>query len=375
MTPSNILHNAQRIVIKTGSALVTDKATGKPRTQWMESLVADIAAFRAQGKEVILVTSGAVALGRPILGFSPQEALELPRKQAAAACGQVALMEAWKNLFSAQNIPVAQLLLTLDISEYRRLYLNARHTVETLLELGVVPVVNENDTIATAKLRFGDNDRLAARVAEMASADVLLILSDIDGFYTADPTRNPDARKLDRITALTPEIEAMAGKPTSDVGTGGMVTKLQAVKIAFAAGCHTWIGEGHTHHPISHLVKTQGGSWFIASSSPISARKRWIAGMVNPSGYVKVDRGAEEALKDGNSLLAVGVKDVGGEFGKGDAVHILNADGRAIGIGLVNYDAEEVQLLLGKKSDQFEQTIGYKGKNSLIHRNDLVMLS
>lgn len=340
----------------------------------MASLVEDIAAFREQGKEVILVTSGAVALGRPILGFAPKQTLELPQKQAAAACGQVALMEAWQKHFAGRNLHVAQLLLTVDTSEFRRPYLNARNTLETLLELGVIPVVNENDTIATAELRIGDNDRLAARVAEMASADVLLILSDIDGFYTADPTKNPDAKRLERITALTPEIEAMAGKPTSAVGTGGMVTKLQAVKIAFAAGCHTWIGAGKPQRPITHLVQEQGGSWFIASSSPISARKRWIAGMVNPTGFVKVDAGAEQALKDGNSLLAVGVREMGGRFEKGDAVHILNLEGRAIGIGLINYDADEVLLIRGKKSDQFEQAIGYKGKNSLIHRNDLVML-
>lgn len=365
--------DAKRIVIKTGSALVTDEATGKPRSEWIASLAADVAALRTRGTEVILVSSGAVSLGRNLLGLKQKSALQLDEKQAAAACGQVALMDAWKAAFASHDRTVAQLLLTLDTSESRRQYLNARNTLQTLLELGAVPIVNENDTIATAEIRIGDNDRLAARVAEMAGADRLLILSDIDGFYTADPTTHTDAKRIPVVEALTPQIEAMAGKPSSAVGTGGMVTKLQAVKIAHAAGCHTWIGAGRPLRPIAQLQQQGGGTWFTASSTPANARKRWIGGSVNPTGSLSVDAGAAKALREGNSLLAVGVTSVQGAFEKGDAVTIRSAEGARLGIGLIAYDADETRLLMGKKTDAFEALVGYKGKTALIHRDDMVL--
>lgn len=374
MTTPN-LHNLRRIVIKTGSALVTDEATGQPRHEWMATLAADVAQLRKAGKQVILVSSGAVSLGRGLLGLRPKTALQLDEKQAAAACGQVALMDAWKAQFARHNYTVAQLLLTLDTSEFRRRYLNARNTLETLLELGAIPIVNENDTVATAELRIGDNDRLAARVAEMAGADALLILSDIDGFYTADPTRNPEAKHIPVVQTLTPEIEAMAGGSGSAVGTGGMVTKLQAVKIAHGAGCHTWIGAGKPLHPISTLMEKSGGSWFVASSTPVNARKRWIGGAVNPTGSLTVDAGAETALKQGNSLLAVGVTSVQGDFDRGEVVRIVSQKGTVLGKGIPAYDAGETRAIMGKKSEAFEALIGYKGKSALIHRDDMVLES
>lgn len=371
MTPN--WTDAKRIVIKTGSALVTDEETGQPRREWMASLALDVAALRKTGKEIILVSSGAVSLGRNLLGLKQKFTLQLDEKQAAAACGQVALMDAWKAQFTPHGHTVAQLLLTLDTSESRRQYLNARNTLQTLLSLGAVPIVNENDTVATAELRIGDNDRLAARVAEMAGADRLLILSDIDGFYTADPTTHPNAERIPVVSALTPEIEAMAGKPSSAMGTGGMVTKLQAVKIAHAAGCHTWIGAGRPLHPVLTMQQQGGGTWFTASSSPASARKRWIGGSVNPTGRLTIDDGAEKALRQGNSLLAVGVTAVDGTFEKGEAVHIHAASGTRLGIGLIAYGAEEARLLMGKKTDAFEALVGYKGKTALIHRDDMVL--
>lgn len=372
-TKTPTLADAKRIVIKTGSALVTHEATGHPRHEWMASLAADVAALRAAGKQVILVSSGAVSLGRNLLSLKSKSALPLHEKQAAAACGQVALMDAWKAQFASHQLTVAQLLLTLDTSEFRRRYLNARNTIETLLELGAVPIVNENDTVATAELRIGDNDRLAARVAEMAGADALLILSDIDGFYTADPSKNPDATHIPVVAALTPEIEAMAGGSGSAVGTGGMVTKLQAVKIAHAAGCHTWIGAGRPLHPVAALQQQGGGTWFTASATPASARKRWIGGTVNPTGSLTVDTGAEKALAQGNSLLAVGVVAVAGDFDKGEVVRIVSSSGTVLGKGLVAYDAIETRLIMGKKTDAFEALIGYKGKTALIHRDDMVL--
>ena len=367
--------SASRIVIKTGSALVTDSVTGQPRQQWMASFARDVAELRAQGKTVILVSSGAVALGRNILGLKGRMPLRLDEKQAAAACGQVAMMEAWQAQFATHELKVAQILLTLDISEYRNRYLNARNTLETLLEMGVIPIVNENDTIATAELRFGDNDRLAARVAEMAGADTLVIFSDIDGFYTADPTRNPDAKLMPLVTEITPEIEKMAGKPVSGVGTGGMATKLQAAKIAQAAGCHMLIAAGKPEHPISRVRTQGGGTWFMATATPVTARKRWIAGSINPTGSIIIDDGAVKALRSGKSLLAAGVTQVDGAFDRGEAVLVKDNQGQILAKGLITYTAYEAQLLKGRKSEEFESLIGYKGRNVLIHRDDLVIAS
>lgn len=367
------LAQSQRIVIKTGSALVTQDDTDLPRSEWMASLAADIAQLKAEGKSVILVSSGAVALGRNQLGMKAKSALRLDEKQAAAACGQVALMEAWRSAFASHGLNVAQLLLTLDTSEYRNRYLNARSTLETLLDLGVVPIVNENDTIATSELRFGDNDRLAARVAEMAGADTLVILSDIDGMYTADPRKQADAELIPVIEDITPEIERMAGKPGSSVGSGGMITKIQAAKIAHGAGCSTLIAAGRPAHPLRSLRENGGGSWFTASTTPTSARRRWIAGGLRAGGSITIDAGAEKALLAGKSLLAAGVTAVEGEFIRGEAVRVLSANGTLLAKGLIAYTAEETRAIKGHKSEAFEQLIGFKGKNALIHRDDLVL--
>ncbi|MBM3618678.1 MAG: glutamate 5-kinase [Alphaproteobacteria bacterium] len=366
------LSQSQRIVIKTGSALVTDVENSQPRTAWMATLAADIAALRKTGKSVILVSSGAVSLGRNILNLKGRP-LELDEKQAAAACGQVALMDAWRTPFAAHGLHVAQLLLTLDTSEHRNRYLNARSTLETLLSLGVIPIINENDTVATAELKFGDNDRLAARVAEMAGADTLVILSDIKGLYTADPSKNPNATLIPLVSDITPDIERMAGKPTSSVGSGGMITKIQAAKIAHGAGCSTVIAAGRGEHPIRHLLEQNEGTWFTASTSPSNARRRWIAGGLRAAGSIVVDAGAEKALQDGKSLLAAGVTTVEGDFGRGEAVHIRSAQGKLLGKGLIAYTSAETRLIQGRKSDAFESLIGYKGKNALIHRDDLVL--
>lgn len=367
------LTNASRIVIKTGSALVTHEETGRPHTQWMATLADDIAALHAQGKSVVLVSSGAVSLGRRLLGLTHARNTRLQEKQAAAACGQVALMDAWREQFARHGIKVGQLLLTLDTSERRSRYLNARNTFETLLSLGVLPIVNENDTVTTAELRFGDNDRLAARVAEMVMADALVLLSDIDGFYTADPTRNPDAKRLDVVGKITPEIAQMAGKPSSSVGSGGMVTKLAAAQIAQAAGCHMLIAAGKPLHPLSAIRENGSGTWFIAEGTPISARKRWIAGSLNPAGSLTVDAGAAKALTQGKSLLAAGVTAIEGDFDRGDAVWIKDTHGHILGKGLVMYNAEETQVIRGHRSEEFEALLGYQGRNSLIHRDDLVL--
>ena len=373
MTTLPDLQHAKRLVIKTGSALVTDEVTGKPHARWMASLAADIAALMKAGKEVILVSSGAVSLGRGALKLAAKAQLKLPEKQAAAACGQVALMDAWGEAFAPHNIAPAQLLLTLDISEARARYLNARQTILTLLELGAIPVVNENDTVATAELKVGDNDRLAARVAEMIGADALVILSDIDGFYTADPNSNPDAKKYDAIHAITPEIEAMAGGARSNISSGGMATKIQAAKIALASGCHTLITSGKIQHPLQAAEKPGAGTWFVANATPATARKRWIGGKLKPTGSITLDAGAEKALGSGKSLLAAGITAVSGEFAKGEAVSILSADGKTLGTGLIAYDAAETRKIMGKKSEDFEAIIGYKGSSTLIHRDDLAL--
>lgn len=367
------LEHASRIVIKTGSALVTDEANGLPKTEWMISLAQDIANLQKLGKSVVLVSSGAVSLGRKTLGLQGKSPLSLAEKQASAACGQVALMQAWQKAFAHHDRHIAQALLTLDTSEQRPRYLNARNTLETLLEMGVIPIVNENDTVATAEIKFGDNDRLAARVAEMVMADALVILSDIDGFYTADPTQHHDAELLREIREITPEIEAMAGNSRSGLGSGGMITKLAAARIATGAGCHTLIAAGKPDNPLNRAMTGKTGTWFTASSSPKTARKRWIAGSLKPAGTLIVDDGAAAALKQGKSLLAAGVKEVKGRFDRGEAVMIEDHLGVKLGLGLIAYNDEETRLIRGKRSEDFESLIGYQGRKALIHRDDLVI--
>lgn len=367
-----LLHNAHRIVVKIGSSLVADNA-GAVHRAWMASLAADVAALRARGKQVMLVSSGAVVLGRGVLGLG-SGALKLEEKQAAAACGQIALMEAWQGSLQQHRLTAAQLLLTLDVSEQRRRYLNARNTLETLLEHGVIPVINENDTVATGELRVGDNDRLAARVAQMAGADVLVLLSDVDGLYTADPNSDPEAEHLEKIEEIDAHIRAMAGGAKTAISSGGMQTKIEAAEIATGNGCHTLITLGTAEHSLAALEAGARHSWFVAKTTPHGARKAWIAGTLKPRGEVTVDAGAEKALLAGNSLLPVGVREISGAFDRGDAVLIRSATGRMLAKGLSAYGADDAKKIMGKNSKETEAILGYKGRDALVHRDDMVIL-
>jgi glutamate 5-kinase len=367
------LSKSKRLVIKVGSSILIE-GDGALRKQWLATLAEDIKARRDQGTQVIVVTSGAVAFGKSVLGLAGKK-LKLEEKQAAAACGQITLVQAWQESLAKHHLPAAQLLLTIDDSENRRRYLNARSTLETLLEHGVIPIVNENDTVATAELRFGDNDRLAARVAQMASADTLVLFSDIDGLYTANPHTDTNATFIPEVHAITPDIEAMAGISASAVGSGGMITKIEAAKIALAAGCHMAIAPGHPMHPLKTFEDTGRGTWFIASSTPKSARKHWISGAIAPTGVIVVDAGAAEALQSGKSLLPAGVTQVQGHFERGDAVTVKDGEGRELGKGLIAYSSEDALRILGHKSQDIEQILGFKGRSALIHRDDLVLRS
>jgi glutamate 5-kinase len=371
MTP---LASARRLIVKIGSSLLVDEATGRVRRAWLESLAADIAECRARGQEVLVVSSGAVAVGRRRLGLTPP--LKLEEKQAAAATGQIQLAHAWQDALAHHSITVAQVLLTLDDSENRRRYLNARSTLETLLRLGAVPVINENDTVATAEIRVGDNDRLAARVAQMVSADALVLFSDIDGLYTSDPRKDPNARFLPEVRELTPEIEAMAGDPGSAYGSGGMVTKLVAAKICLSAGCRMAITKGEPLHPLRAIEAGEGRcTWFLPNSEPRTARKQWIFGSMKPAGTISLDAGAARALASGRSLLPAGVTAVTGMFERGDCVLVKDADGKVLGRGLVAYSSEDARAIQGRKSGEIEAILGFRGRDELIHRDDLVMES
>jgi glutamate 5-kinase len=367
------LKSARRLVVKIGSALIVDETDGEIRTTWLDGLADDIVGLRAAGVEVIIVTSGAVAIGRGVLGFGRKRGLRLEEKQAAAAVGQVALAEAYRASLARHGIVAAQILLTPDDTEARKRHLNARATLTTLLGIGAVPVINENDTVATAELRFGDNDRLAARVAQMASADTLILLSDIDGLYTADPRSDPRARHIPEVAELTAEIEAMAGEPRPGISSGGMVTKLLAAKIAMGAGCRMAITTGNIDHPLAALQNGGAATWFLPGAEPLTARKRWIAAHLGVSGHVVVDAGAVKALGLGKSLLPAGIVAVVGAFERGDLVAIRSGDGREIARGLSNYSADEARALAGHNSAAFETLLGYHGRDELIHRDDMVL--
>jgi glutamate 5-kinase len=368
------LSAARRIVIKVGSALVVNGETGEPDRAWLGALVADAARLTRRGQQVLIVSSGAVALGRRRLRLA-RRPLDLPEKQAAAAAGQGLLMRAWEEAFEPYGLQAAQVLLTRDDTEIRRRWLNARATMETLLGLGVIPVVNENDTVATEEIRYGDNDRLAARVAQMIGADLLVLLSDIDGLYTADPRGDPDARHIPLVEELTPEIEAMAGgsNASAGVGVGGMATKLTAAKIAQGAGCATLITLGHRPAPLQAVEDGARATLFEPSQSPSAAYKSWIAGSLAPQGSVTVDAGAVNALHAGKSLLPAGVRQVQGRFGKGDAVLVLDPGGREVGRGLSRYDAAEAERIMGLNSAAIEGVLGYTEGPTLIHADDLAL--
>jgi glutamate 5-kinase len=364
--------SARRLVIKIGSALLVDQGTGKLKRAWLASLGDDIAAAKARGAEVVIVSSGAIALGRRMLAL-PKGPLKLEESQAAAAVGQIALAQAWQQMLGERDIVAGQVLLTLNDTEARRRYLNARATLFTLLGRGAVPVINENDTVATSEIRYGDNDRLAARVTAMLSADCLVLLSDIDGLYTAPPG-TPGAERVKVVREITAEIEAMAGRPVSDVGKGGMVTKIEAARIAMGGGARMVIASGHPLNPLSRIDE-QGAAvtWFMPAATPLQARKRWIAGTLVPVGRLVVDDGAAKALKSGKSLLAAGVRGVEGTFSRGDPVSVL-AGGVELARGLVAYDRADAERIVGRKSHEIEGILGYRGRDELIHRDDLVVL-
>jgi glutamate 5-kinase len=364
--------NAKRIVVKIGSSLLVDAASGTLKADWLGALADDIAELRKAGKEIIVVSSGAIALGRNVLKL-PKGALKLEDSQAAASVGQIDLAHAYEEALSARSLIAAQVLLTLGDTEERRRYLNASSTMTTLLKLGAVPVVNENDTVATTEIRYGDNDRLAARVAAMMSADCLVLLSDVDGLYTAPPSSGANVRRLDEVVDITPEIEAMAGDVGSELSKGGMVNKIEAAKIAVPGGTHMVIASGRVMHPLKALGKKGAGTWFLARQDPVAARKRWIAGTLEPKGAVTVDQGAATALGSGKSLLPAGVIKVEGSFERGDAVVIRNGEGVEIGRGLTAYDHEEAKAIIGRKSGEIAEILGYSGRAALIHRDDMVL--
>jgi glutamate 5-kinase len=370
VTPS--VGQARLLVIKIGSALLVDEDAAAPRTDWLHGLAQDIADARGRGTQVIVVSSGAISLARRALNLS-QKKLRLEENQAAAAVGQIRLAQAWSEALRAHGMIAAQLLLTFADTEDRRRYLNARATLRTLLELNCVPVINENDSVATAEIRFGDNDRLAARVAEMVQADQLVLFSDIDGLYSADPRRDPGAYHIPIVTVLTPEIEAAGGDPPPGYSSGGMRTKLQAARIATQAGCAMAIAFGHRAHPLRALADGGVCTWFLASPEGRSARKRWIAGSLQPAGTYRVDDGAARALAGGGSLLPAGVVDVGGNFRRGDAVLVCAADGKRLAQGLSGYGSADAVRIAGSRSDRIEAILGWRGRDELIHRDDLVL--
>jgi glutamate 5-kinase len=369
LTPPDI-RAARRLVVKIGSALLVDRATGL-RRDWLTGLAADVAAARGRGADVVLVSSGSIALGRKVLGLA-EGALPLEQAQAAAAVGQIRLARAYEEALSPHGLTTGQVLVTLEDTEDRRRYLNSRATMETMLGFGVVPIVNENDTVATDEIRFGDNDRLAAQIAVTVGADQLVLLSDVDGFYTANPKTDPAARRLPMIDRITPEIEAMAGDPVSGLSKGGMKTKLMAAKTAVAGGCAMAIMEGSAASPLTALAEGAPCTWFLPDADPRLARKRWIAAM-KPRGSVTVDAGAARALAMGKSLLPAGVTAVAGQFGRGEPVDIRGPAGEALGRGLIRYTAAEARAIAGHRSDRIEAILGYPGRAALVHRDDMVV--
>jgi glutamate 5-kinase len=363
---------AKRIVVKIGSALLADRETGALKAAWLASLVDDVASLATQGKEIVLVSSGAIALGRHALKLA-KGALELEQSQAAAAVGQIGLAHAYQELARARGLVAAQILVTLGDTEQRRRYLNARHTIETLLALKAIPVVNENDTVATTEIRYGDNDRLSARVASMVSADCLVLLSDVDGLYTAPPGSKQAGKRLDVVTAITSDIEAMAGDAGTELSKGGMKTKIEAAKVAIGAGTHMVIASGKIENPLQAIADGAACTWFLASSDPVTAKKRWIAGQLEPKGHIYVDAGAEKALAAGKSLLPAGVARIEGSFDRGDAVVIRSSDGRELGRGLISYAKVDAERIIGKKSSEIAAILGVSRCDELIHRDDMAL--
>jgi glutamate 5-kinase len=372
MTAIPILSSFRRIVVKVGSSLLVDGAKGAVRQVWLDTLGEDIARHAARGADLLVVSSGAIALGRTILKL-PKGPLGLEQSQAAASVGQIALARAWSEVLGRHGIVAGQILVTLNDTEERRRYLNARNTVETLFAVRAVPVVNENDTVATDEIRYGDNDRLAARVATMVGADCLVLLSDIDGLYTAPPQKDPAATLIPVVPRITREIEAMAGGAASETSRGGMTTKVEAAKIATTGGTAMVIASGKHEAPLARIEGGGPCTWFLAPAGPVTSRKKWIAGSLEPRGVLWLDAGAVDALRGGRSLLPAGVKKVDGVFERGDAVIVRGPDGAEIGRGLVAFDAVAAVQIMGRNSKAVEAVLGYKGRTEMIHRDDLVL--
>jgi glutamate 5-kinase len=371
MSKTPLLKDFRRIVVKVGSSLLVDSSAGGLKRDWLASLAADVAGLHRQTCDVLVVSSGAIALGRSVLKLPPG-ALKLEDSQAAAAVGQIALARAWSEALGAHSLTAGQVLVTLGDTEERRRYLNARSTIAKLLEWRSVPVINENDTVATTEIRYGDNDRLAARVATMMSADLLVLLSDVDGLYDRPPIAGNGAKRVPIVARITPDIEAMAGASGSDLARGGMLTKIEAGKIATTAGTHMVIASGRVSHPLQTIANGAACTWFLTPANPITARKKWIAGSLEPRGSLTIDAGAVRALRSGKSLLPAGVIKVEGGFGRGDAVVVRGPDGHEVGRGLVAYDADDAEKIKGRSSADVLLILGYTGRTEMIHRDDLV---
>jgi glutamate 5-kinase len=372
MSQTPTLAAFRRIVVKVGSSLLVDHAAGGLKRDWLAGLADDIAGLHKDGRDIVVVSSGAIALGRAVLGL-PRGALKLEEAQGAAAVGQIALARAWSEVLDTYGITAGQVLVTLGDTEERRRYLNARSTVDKLIEWRAVPVVNENDTVATSEIRYGDNDRLAARVATMVSADLLVLLSDIDGLYDKPPVPGNDAKLVPVVARITPEIEAMAGVSASELSRGGMVTKIEAGKIATTAGTHMVIASGRVQNPLKRIAESAPCTWFLTPANPVTARKKWIAGSLEPRGAVHIDAGAVRALRGGASLLPAGVVRVEGAFGRGDAVVVRGPDGAEIGRGLIAYDADHAERIKGRSSADVLSLLGFTGRTAMIHRDDLAL--
>ena len=361
-----------RIVVKIGSSLLVGGKTGTLNADWLSALAADLSKLASGGRDLLVVSSGAIALGRHALGLG-ERSLKLEEGQAAAAVGQIALARAWSQMLGDHGMTAGQILLTLGDTEERRRYLNARSTITTLLRLKAVPIINENDTVATNEIRYGDNDRLGARVAGMMSADLLVLLSDVDGLYSAPPDRDPNARFINLVERVTPEIEAMAGSAGTDLSRGGMQTKIEAARIAGGAGTTMVIAGGHGMNPLAAISDGGRCTWFVAETKPGAARKKWISGHLETRGAVVVDAGALQALRSGKSLLPAGVTDVQGRFQRGDAIRIIGPDGEEVGRGLVAFDADDAERISGRNSAEIESILGYSGRPEMVHRDDMVI--
>lgn len=365
------LSDYRRLVVKVGSSLLVNES-GELNRRWLQSLADDLARLHAENHEVLIVSSGAIALGSSVLDINKKRA-RLPDLQAAAAAGQVQLVHAYQEAFGKHGIHAAQILLTPEDTENRRRFLNARSTFSRLLDMAVVPIVNENDTVATEEIRYGDNDRLAARVAQLVMADALILLSDVDGLYSADPGADSNARHIPEVRAIGNDILAMAGETRSDIGSGGMATKVQAARIATHAGCSTIIASGTVDHPLQRLAGGARRTVFLAEGTPASARKQWLAGVLDVRGQILIDQGAAKALQNGKSLLPVGVTGIEGSFRRGDVVAVIGPDGVEVGRGLAEYSGADATSLKGCQSDQIEARLGYRGRSVMIHRDELVL--